>query len=237
MSQSFDLSPRSLSGSLPRWLLPLIWIIWLPFLAPPVLELLRGHHPPALVVLALAGVAAFVGVYAWAAQRNPITHGAPAVEYSAPSLASAWPVAVLAALSLAFTLGLGAAWGGMFIYTGASIGPRFTTQRAVWLVGIWTLIAAAAGLFEHAELTAAGQICLLTGGIGISVVLLTHTARTVRELREARAEVARLAVADERLRFARDLHDLLGHSLSLIALKCDLLGSSSPTRRSGHGRR
>jgi two-component system, NarL family, sensor histidine kinase DesK len=34
--------------------------------------------------------------------------------------------------------------------------------------------------------------------------------------------VARLAVAEERLRFARDLHDLLGHSLSLIALKCDL---------------
>jgi two-component system sensor histidine kinase DesK len=44
------------------------------------------------------------------------------------------------------------------------------------------------------------------------------------ELLEARDELARNAVAEERLRFARDLHDLLGHSLSLIALKSELAG-------------
>ena len=44
------------------------------------------------------------------------------------------------------------------------------------------------------------------------------------ELVEARDELARSAVAEERLRFARDLHDLLGHSLSLIALKSELAG-------------
>ncbi len=44
------------------------------------------------------------------------------------------------------------------------------------------------------------------------------------ELCEARAELARLAVAQERERFARDLHDLLGHSLSVIALKAELAG-------------
>jgi two-component system sensor histidine kinase DesK len=42
------------------------------------------------------------------------------------------------------------------------------------------------------------------------------------QLNEARAELARLAVAEERERFARDLHDLLGHSLSVIALKAEL---------------
>jgi two-component system sensor histidine kinase DesK len=42
------------------------------------------------------------------------------------------------------------------------------------------------------------------------------------ELGAARDEIGRLAVADERLRFARDLHDLLGHSLSVIALKSEL---------------
>src|SRR6185312_775970 len=35
-------------------------------------------------------------------------------------------------------------------------------------------------------------------------------------------ELARLAVAEERLRVARDLHDLLGHTLSMIALKSEL---------------
>jgi two-component system sensor histidine kinase DesK len=46
--------------------------------------------------------------------------------------------------------------------------------------------------------------------------------RVNRELRAAREELARLAVSEERLRIARDLHDLLGHSLSLIALKTEL---------------
>lgn len=35
---------------------------------------------------------------------------------------------------------------------------------------------------------------------------------------------ARLAVTEERLRFARDLHDLVGHSLSVIAVKSELAG-------------
>jgi two-component system sensor histidine kinase DesK len=48
-------------------------------------------------------------------------------------------------------------------------------------------------------------------------------------LRAARNELARLAVAEERLRFARDLHDLLGHSLSLIALKSELAGQLATT--------
>jgi two-component system sensor histidine kinase DesK len=38
------------------------------------------------------------------------------------------------------------------------------------------------------------------------------------ELRDTRLEMAKMAVAGERLRIARDLHDLLGHSLSLIAV-------------------
>jgi len=46
----------------------------------------------------------------------------------------------------------------------------------------------------------------------------------VSALRRTRAELARAAVAEERLRIARDMHDLLGHSLSLITLKAQLAG-------------
>jgi two-component system sensor histidine kinase DesK len=52
-------------------------------------------------------------------------------------------------------------------------------------------------------------------------------------LNQTRAELARVAVAEERLRISRDLHDLLGHSLSLIALKSELAGrviESDPPR-------
>lgn len=46
-------------------------------------------------------------------------------------------------------------------------------------------------------------------------------ANLVTELRATREEVARLAVTG-RLRFARDLHDLLGQSLSVVVLKSEL---------------
>ena len=48
--------------------------------------------------------------------------------------------------------------------------------------------------------------------IGLLMVLMRDLRMRNQELSEARAELARLAVAEERERFARDLHDLLGHS-------------------------
>lgn len=44
----------------------------------------------------------------------------------------------------------------------------------------------------------------------------------VQELREARAELAKAAVGEERQRFARDLHDVLGHSLQALALRAEV---------------
>ncbi|WP_344313916.1 sensor histidine kinase [Fodinicola feengrottensis] len=60
-----------------------------------------------------------------------------------------------------------------------------------------------------------------------------ETARANRALVEARAEVARLASDAERNRIARDLHDLLGHSLTAITVKSGLarrLAATQPAR-------
>lgn len=54
-----------------------------------------------------------------------------------------------------------------------------------------------------------------------------------RALAEARAEVARLSAENERFRIARDLHDLLGHSLTTITVKSGLarqLGQTDPAQ-------
>lgn len=54
-----------------------------------------------------------------------------------------------------------------------------------------------------------------------------------RALTEARAELARLSAENERSRIARDLHDLLGHSLTTITMKAGLaarLGKADPPR-------
>ena len=51
---------------------------------------------------------------------------------------------------------------------------------------------------------------------------LRYLLRTLTELRAARAEIAQHAADQERTRIARDLHDLLGHGLSVITLKGEL---------------
>ncbi|MEV7401243.1 histidine kinase [Streptomyces sp. NPDC091267] len=65
---------------------------------------------------------------------------------------------------------------------------------------------------------------------GLVVFGLSRMARLASELHWSRAEIARLAVITERLRFARDLHDLLGFSLSAITLKCELVRRLAQTR-------
>ncbi len=64
---------------------------------------------------------------------------------------------------------------------------------------------------------------------GLSVLLVAFAMygffqiiQSNRELAAARAEVARLAAENERSRIARDLHDLLGHSLTTITVKAGL---------------
>ena len=53
---------------------------------------------------------------------------------------------------------------------------------------------------------------------------LTRLAQLAVQLENLRGELARKAVAGERLRVARDTHDLLGLGLSAIAIKADLIG-------------
>jgi two-component system sensor histidine kinase DesK len=58
--------------------------------------------------------------------------------------------------------------------------------------------------------------------VTVSVSSLLIVGNTIASLREANAMIADLAVAEERSRFARDLHDLLGHSLTTITVKSGL---------------
>ncbi|GAA3036294.1 hypothetical protein GCM10020000_12370 [Streptomyces olivoverticillatus] len=65
---------------------------------------------------------------------------------------------------------------------------------------------------------------------GLVVYGLSLLSQVIRELHDTRSELARMAVAQERLRFARDLHDLLGYSLSSITLKSELIRRLIPTQ-------
>ncbi|WP_105975214.1 sensor histidine kinase, partial [Streptomyces geranii] len=68
-----------------------------------------------------------------------------------------------------------------------------------------------------------GGVVLFTAGfITFTSALSVWLLKVVYELDEARETRARLAVAEERLRFGRDLHDVMGRNLAVIALKSEL---------------
>jgi two-component system sensor histidine kinase DesK len=63
-------------------------------------------------------------------------------------------------------------------------------------------------------------------GLVVSVIITLFHA--VAQLKETRQELARSAVAQERLRFSRDLHDLLGHTMSVIVVKAEAARRLAP---------
>ena len=65
-------------------------------------------------------------------------------------------------------------------------------------------------------------LMLLVRGLGLDMIGIARMGKAIRELHAARSELARLRVEEERLRLARDLHDLLGQTLSMITLKSEL---------------
>ncbi len=60
--------------------------------------------------------------------------------------------------------------------------------------------------------------------VGVSNLVVAEGKRSDRKLRRAEREIVELAAVAERERIARDLHDVLGHTLSVIVLKAELAG-------------
>jgi two-component system, NarL family, sensor histidine kinase DesK len=113
-------------------------------------------------------------------------------------------------------------WSLLFYYVVAMGGLRLPRPWNVVVLPVTSVVAGVSATVGGGNTSAAWGQALGLLGIGAAMVAMGEIMRTNRELVDARAEMARLAVADERARFARDLHDLLGHSLSVIALKAQL---------------
>ncbi|WP_017541276.1 sensor histidine kinase [Nocardiopsis halophila] len=75
-------------------------------------------------------------------------------------------------------------------------------------------------------------MCVQAVVTGLIIYGLTRFRKMVVDLHEAQTALAEAAVVRERLRFARDLHDLLGYSLSALTLKAELAHRLIPTRPS-----
>ncbi|MEU7058460.1 histidine kinase [Streptomyces sp. NPDC046197] len=197
----------------------LIWIgVWLVFLSAPVHDLVAGRHTPAGTAAGSVGLAVFVGAYLALVFRNM---GRP---FPGPVIAVL--VAFLGVLAVVLCLTLGPAWLGLFCYVSVACGATLPVRAAYWAVPATGAVLMLVGLRTDVE--EAKSLFLLVVLIGFAMTGVGQLVRTTVELRQARATVAQLAANEERLRLARDLHDLLGHSLSLITLKSELAGRMLP---------
>ena len=125
------------------------------------------------------------------------------------------------ALGLAFwPVSIGA--GAFFIYASSMIGllesPRWAV-RGVVVIAIITILAAVFLRREIWHSTWPVIFVLIVGGINIHY---SQVGRANARLRLAQEEIEHMAKLAERERIARDLHDLLGHTLSLVVLKSEL---------------
>jgi len=138
-------------------------------------------------------------------------------------------LALLAAVAIATTLAYGDTWMVLFIFVVVTLAaslPLSVVPAAIVVVAGVVVVVNVAGARTTATVVTGASWALSTVMAGYIALLLRRRGLLIAELRTSRDEVARLAAADavagERLRFARDLHDLLGHSLSVIVLKAEL---------------
>lgn len=190
-------------------------VAWLSFFIYPVAALVTARFDRDSRVFGLALLLALALLWGWFWLRI----------VSGPDRRFAVPVTAAATLLLVvFTLRTPPQYGSLFLYAVIMAGAAFNWRVGLLAVLLLSVLSGAVELARGESVTnATGQFLneLLVGGTAVAGRLLIQANQ---QLSLAREQIARLAVGEERLRFARDLHDLIGHSLSVIALKSELAG-------------
>jgi two-component system sensor histidine kinase DesK len=220
------------SASFPQW--PVRRALWflvtvhLPFVALPVVNTLTRVHglsdaDIALVILAAAAAGGLQLRHSLAAARGRRPRG--------------WPLSFAALIGLAYLAFLNSNWyttdwaiNGAQMFVVASSLMLLPRRAGAVVAAATTAVATIPYAVRDTNIGFSDQRAILFGWYYVIIVLagaaaLYGSARLVAVLAEvfaARTELAEQALARERLRLSRDLHDLLGQSLSAVSLKGDL---------------
>ncbi|MET7728742.1 sensor histidine kinase [Streptomyces mirabilis] len=123
----------------------------------------------------------------------------------------------------------GVYWGAMAGFFAGSLLLVLPTAAGWTLYGATALSMVIPGVLADRGVIDTVYLVQTTALTGLVVYGLSRLSGLVNQLTRARADLARLAVSNEQLRFSRDLHDLLGYSLSAISLKNELVRRLIPT--------
>lgn len=132
-------------------------------------------------------------------------------------------VAALAGLLL-LVVGPLAVWTWLLVAAlSGFVAERFWVAGVVVLgiVGAQFLVAASTG-WDAAVNSGILFAPVITVSVGASMLFFGRQRAAEQRLGFAQDEITRLAVVEERARFSRDLHDVLGHSLTVVAMKSEL---------------
>jgi two-component system sensor histidine kinase DesK len=190
--------------------------IWLVFLGYPISDIIGAGYSPTKAVVAWICLIGFAATYLFAMWICLSL---------VPRVASGVLLIPLVAVfieGITLTLVFRGQWSGILVYCGVAAGWTLRWRFLVpvlFALGAFMVISGALIGYDWADL---GFLSFLTVALGFTMLAFRRLIATVIELRNARAEVARLAISDERLRISRDVHDILGHSLSVIALKAQV---------------
>jgi two-component system sensor histidine kinase DesK len=185
---------------------PLVWLFYLPLYVVPWFWVPPGQQA---LVGSLLGLCVFLSLYAWG-----LKGGASDTRII---------VAAAAILFLSFVLApAGGTWAVISIYAAAMTGMVRRPRTAVVALTAYALIMSVFGIWVGAAWFNWGFGLLLGVLAGIANMSRMALEGKNAALVAAQGEVRALAEVAERERIARDLHDLLGRSLTLVALKADL---------------
>jgi two-component system sensor histidine kinase DesK len=135
-------------------------------------------------------------------------------------------LAVMAAITCALAGGYGHNWLLFFPMLGLATGAALRGEHLRWS---GTGVALLAGVVSTARDGWNGlNIAYATFISTMVTAAILSLSEAVRELRAAREQLAHQAVEKERLRFSRDLHDLLGHTMSVIVVKSEAARRLAP---------
>jgi two-component system, NarL family, sensor histidine kinase DesK len=147
--------------------------------------------------------------------------------------AAPWCILTMAILGFAYVPYNQGAYG-IFIFVAAFL-PFLveSTRRVIILLVVFAALIALHGVYFHLYPWICGSIVAFSLVLGIANLTQAREKRANSRLLRAQEEIEHLATVAERERIARDLHDLLGHTLSVITLKAELAGKllhSDPDR-------
>jgi two-component system, NarL family, sensor histidine kinase DesK len=202
-----NIEPSTRAGRFVGTVVPALFLI---YLTEPVRQVFGEPHPGAIRVLVTAAVVVYALAYMYAMlSERKTSHAVRVVVFSVMTACGLTVAAVLGPDDLVYlTYAISMALVQLPPLLGLIFGVGVT---AALLIG--TTIADG-----RPNLGSASILIVLTMALfGIRQVI-----RSNAELRAARDEIATLAVTEERARLARDLHDVLGHSLTTITVKAGL---------------